>query len=164
MSFEIHPDVPDFAAVRSAVRALAPTDAARWGSMDAPRMVEHCARFNEVYLGRIEEGWAVRILARLFGGFAIRRFLATSPFEMKKGMTTLPALRMAEEDFDAGRFEASRTRFLETLAEIEAISGAWAHPLYGRIDAEVGKALARHHAAHHLHQFGRLSPGGPPAR
>ena len=45
---------------------------------------------------------------------------------------------------------------LATLDEVEAIQGAWDHPLYGRLDAEVAKAAARHHTAHHLHQFGAL--------
>jgi len=153
--FKIHPEIPDVDTVRSAFAALEPTDQRRWGTMTPGQMAEHVARFNEVYLGRIKIGGLMGFLARLIGRPFARRFLASSPFETKRGMGTIPSLR-AEEPIDEAGFEAARTRALATFDEIEAKSGEWAHPLYGRIPAEVGQALARHHAAHHLHQFGRL--------
>jgi hypothetical protein len=156
MTARFHPDIPDFATIRDAFESLEPTDAARWGTMDAPAMLEHVARFNEMYLGRVRvPGWT-RVLARLFGGLFIRRLLATSPFETKRGMTTLPVLRVAAEGAGDARFEEARVRLLRTLDEIEAMSGEWDHPLYGGLAADMGKALVRHHAAHHLNQFGRV--------
>lgn len=131
----------------------------RWGEMTAPQMVEHCGRFNEIYLGRTTVSPVVRILARLFGGFFIRKFLRVSPFEMQRNMKTLPQLQVADVGAEQGEeFDESRARVRSTLTEIEAIAGRWNHPLYGGIDAEVGQALTRHHLAHHLHQFGVLDP------
>lgn len=156
MTGTVHPEVPDFGAVRDAFGALEYTDAARWGKMDAPAMVEHVRRFNETYLGRVRVPAGTRFLARLLGGFFIRRYLKMSPFEMKRSMTTLPVLQVAPDLRSAAEFEATRRRLLRSFEEIEAISGEWDHPLYGKIPAETGKALARHHAAHHLRQFGRL--------
>ncbi len=153
--YAIHPDTPDIAAVRGAFEALEATDQRRWGTMTAPQMAEHVARFNEIYLGRIEVGGIMGFLARLVGKPFIRRFLATSPYAMKRGMGTIPAIRM-EEPVDEAAFEDARARVLSTFDEIEAKTGEWDHPLYGKIPAEVGRALARHHAAHHLRQFGRL--------
>lgn len=158
----IHPDTPDAGTVKAAAASLRPEDPPAWGRMSAPRMLEHCARFHEVYLGRRPTPLLVRVLGRLVGGPFIRRFLARSPLEMPRGMRTLPGLQVdgaddgADDRADEVAFTAARDRFLATFDEIEARSGTWDHPLYGRIDAEVGKALARHHAAHHLHQFGKL--------
>lgn len=153
--FTIHPDIPDISEVRSAFETLDAGDARQWGTMSAAQMAEHIARFNEIYLGRLKIGGFMGMMARMFGKFFVRRFLAANPYEMKRGMSTLPAIRI-EEPVDADAFEAARRRVLSTFEEIEAKSGEWDHPLYGTIPAEVGKALARSHAAHHLRQFGRL--------
>jgi len=132
--------------------------------MDAPAMLEHCLRFNEVYLGRRRSAWLVRLLARVFAGPFLRKALRTSPRDMKRGIRTLPSLRIDPGSIDASAFEATRSRLLSTLDKIDAVQGEWNHPLYGRIDAAVGKAVARHHAAHHLHQFGLLGEAHHPPR
>lgn len=151
----LHPDIPDRASVRAAFEALQADDPRQWGTMSAAQMAEHIARFNEIYLGRIRVGGFMGFMAKLLGKPIIRRFLAGSPFEMKRGMGTLPAIRI-DEDVDEAAFEAARARVLATFEEIEARSGEWDHPLYGRMPAEAAQALARHHAAHHLRQFGRI--------
>lgn len=162
MSSVIHSDIPEADEVRAAFERLAPDTTARWGTMDAPAMLEHCLRFNEIYLGRRRPAWPIRILARLFAGPFLKRALATSPREMKRGIRTLPALKVDPGAIEASDFEDTRTRLLSTFDEIDAVDGRWNHPLYGRIEAERGKAMARHHAAHHLHQFGLLGEGVHP--
>lgn len=147
--YTIHPDVPDIAAVRAGFEALTAEDPGHWGKMNAAQMAEHVARFNEIYLGRIRVGGVMGFVAKLVGKPFIKRFLASSPYEMKRGMGTIPAIRI-EEPVDAAAFEAARSRVLSTFEEIESHSGEWDHPLYGRMPAEAAQALARHHAAHHL--------------
>jgi hypothetical protein len=156
MSTAIHPDIPDAATLREAVHRLTPETAPRWGRLSAPAMLEHCARFNELYLGRRRPSFLVRLVTRLFSGPITRRFASASPFEMKRGATTMPDLRVEEAPTDPDAFEPLRARLLSTLDEIEAHTGTWDHPLYGRIDAALGRALARAHLTHHLHQFGVL--------
>jgi len=164
MATTIHPEIPDPETVRAAFERLAPDARAGWGRMNAPAMLEHCLRFNEIYLGRRRPAWPIRLLARLLAGPFLERALRTSPREMKRGIRTLPSLRVDPEAADGSAFEDTRARLLSTFDEIDGIRGVWAHPLYGRIDAEVGKAVARHHAAHHLHQFGALDEALPPPR
>lgn len=156
MAFQIHPDTPAPDAIREAVARLTPQTSRRWGTLSSTGMLEHVARFHEIYLGRRSTPWPVRALARLIGRPMIGKFLATSPFKMQRGMRTLPGLRIEAADVDAGSFEAHRARMLETFDEIDTLVGEVVHPLYGRIDADVVKALTRHHAAHHLSQFGLL--------
>jgi len=156
MSFQIHPDTPAPDAIREAVARLTPETRARWGTLNATGMLEHVARFHEIYLGQRAAPWPVRVLARLFGRPMVRKFLAISPFKMQRGMRTLPGIRIDPGEAKAESFEAERTRMLETFDRIHALTGEVIHPLYGRIDADVVKALTRHHAAHHLSQFGVL--------
>lgn len=164
MSFDIHPDTPAPDTVREAVARLTPQTKARWGTLNSTGMLEHVTRFHEIYLGRRSAPWAVRVLARLLGPPMIRKFLATSPFEMQRGMRTLPGIRIDPREVKAESFEAERAQMLETFDEIHALMGEVVHPLYGRIDADVVKALTRHHAAHHLSQFGVLESGDPEGR
>ncbi|MEQ9400925.1 MAG: DUF1569 domain-containing protein [Longimicrobiales bacterium] len=159
MSFEIHPDTPAPDTIHEAVARLTPQTRARWGTLNSTGMLEHVARFHEIYLGRRPAPWPIRVLARLIGRPMIGKFLAISPFEMKRGMRTLPGLRIDAREVEAESFEAERARMLETFDEIHALSGEVVHPLYGRMEADVVKALTRHHAAHHLSQFGVLEVG-----
>jgi hypothetical protein len=164
MAFPIHPDTPSPDAIREAVARLTPKTVARWGTMNAVGMLEHVARFHEIYLGRRSAPWLVRVLARLFGRPMIRKFLATSPSEMQRGMRTLPGLRIEADSVSDASFESVRARVLETFDELHATTGEVVSPLYGRIEAEVVQALTRHHAAHHLLQFGVLTPRDPDER
>ena len=156
MSYEIHPETPAPDAIRDAVARLTPQTGARWGTLNATGLLEHVARFHEIYLGRRRAPWPVRVLARLIGRPMIGKFLATSPFKMKRGMRTLPGIRIDATEVMTESFETERARMLETFDEIHALMGEVVHPLYGRKDADVVKGLTRHHAAHHLSQFGVL--------
>lgn len=163
MKLTAHPEIPDAATVRAGFERLSPDTQARWGTLDAPAMLEHIARFNELYLGRRQPSWMVRTLARLFAGPFLKKLLSVSPFDTQRGMRTLGDLRVEPSTVDGAAFEEARARVISTLDELDAIRGTWDHPLYGSIDAETGKALVRHHAAHHLHQFGvleRVAAGG----
>ena len=161
MSFEIHPDTPASDTIREAVARLTPQTRARWGTLNSTGMLEHVARFHEIYLGRRSAPWPVRVLARLIGRPMIGKFLAISPFKMQRGMRTIPGLRIDAREAKAESFETERAKMLETFDEIHALMGEVVHPLYGRIDADVVKALTRHHAAHHLSQFGVLESADP---
>lgn len=160
MNVRPHPDLPDMEAVVAAFRRLEPDTEADWGRMDAPQMVEHLRRFNEIYLGRRPSPLLVRLLGRVLGGFFIKKLVTSSPFEMRHNMGTMPQIKMQPGSAPETPFEANVEKLLETFHEIDRISGTWDHPLYGSIDAEVGKALVRHHATHHLHQFGLAEAGG----
>ena len=63
----------------------------------------------------------------------------------------MPAIK-ARPDLDL-EFASERTRFLERLAEVEALEGVIQHAMYGAMRADEEKALVRHHRTHHFHQF-----------
>lgn len=157
MSVKLAPDLPDAETLKEALARLEQTSRPQWGTMTVVQMLAHCARLHDLYLGRVQASRKTRILARLLGRPFIRKSLATSPFHLRRGQRTLPELETGAVTVD-GEFEGMRARVLASLDEIEGRSGRWKHPLYGEIDAAVGQALARHHLAHHLHQFGVLEP------
>lgn len=160
MNVTPHPDIPTLARVRQAAGRLEATTAPRWGEMSAPEMVEHCTRLNRMYLGDTSAPWWVKPFTRLFRGPILRKFLETSPFDFPRGVGTLPSLKVQTSEVAAEDFERARAELVDTLDRTGEVTGRWKHPLYGSIDAELGKALVRTHTAHHLNQFGVLEGGG----
>ncbi len=153
-----HPEVPSYESVRAAVERLEPTTTPRWGKMNVLQMMAHCSRLNRLYLGEEPVAWWVKPITRLFKGFLLRRFLETSPFEFARGVRTLPSLQVEAGDVRDSEFDRERAGLIASLERAHTISGYWDHPLYGSIDAEVGRALVRTHTTHHLNQFGVIAP------
>ncbi|MGB1056211.1 MAG: DUF1569 domain-containing protein [Flavobacteriales bacterium] len=148
---EVSPDTLSLADLRLALASLDPGTAPAWGTMDASQMLRHCSRFMDLYLGRIAvPGWA-RLLSRLIGPLFLRSFLTKPIGATPRNLGTMPAIKArpgAELDFDA-----EIARFLEALADVEALDGVVQHAMYGAMKAEDAKALVRHHTTHHFHQF-----------
>ncbi len=149
---DVAPDTPSIAQLRAALDRLDADTVPAWGTMDAPQMLRHCSRFMDLYLGRIAvPGWA-RLLSRLIGPLFLRSFLPKSIGATPRNIGTMPAIK-ARPDFGLD-FGAKRARFLDRLAEVEAIDGVIQHAMYGAMKADDAKALVRHHTTHHFHQFG----------
>ena len=149
---EVSPDTPSIAEIREALERLDAATAPAWGTMDAPQMLRHCSWFMDLYLGRIAvPGWA-RMVSRRIGPLFLRSFLTKPIGATPRNMGTMPAIK-ARPDLDLD-FETERTRFLERLAEVDALDGMIQHAMYGAMTADNAKALVRHHTTHHFHQFG----------
>ncbi|MGB1100319.1 MAG: DUF1569 domain-containing protein [Flavobacteriales bacterium] len=149
---EVSPDTPSIADLRAALDRLDAATAPAWGTMDAPQMLRHCSRFMDLYLGSVSVPSGVRFLSRLLGPLFLRSFLTKPIGATPRNMGTMPAIKARPEvELD---FEAERTRFLERLAEVEALDGVIQHAMYGAMKADDAKALVRHHTTHHFHQFG----------
>ena len=149
---DVSPDTPTIAELRAALERLDAVAAPAWGTMTAPQMLRHCSRFMDLYLGRIAvPGWA-RLVSRLIGPLFLRSFLTKAIGATPRNMGTMPAIK-ARPDHNL-EFAAERTRFLERLAEVEALDGVIQHAMYGAMKADDAKALVRHHTTHHFHQFG----------
>ncbi len=149
---DVSPDTPTIAELRAALERLDAVTAPAWGTMTAPQMLRHCSRFMDLYLGRIAvPGWA-RLVSRLIGPLFLRSFLTKAIGATPRNMGTMPAIKARPQlELD---FEEERTRFLERLAEVEALDGVIQHAMYGAMKADDANALVRHHTTHHFHQFG----------
>ena len=91
------------------------------------------------------------MLSRSVGPLFLRSFLTKQIGATPRNWGTMPAIKArpgVELDFDA-----EVARFLEALADVEALDGVVQHAMYGAMKAEDAKALVRHHTTHHFHQF-----------
>lgn len=143
---------PDLAVLRAALGALQHDTPRNWGTLDAAAMAEHCARFVDVYAGRIPVSPVVALVARWIGRPFLRRLLATPPERAARGMATAPAMRVT------GRqdFATARKRLEAALDEAAGWKGPKQHPMYGPMDGEEMQILVAHHTAHHFRQFGLI--------
>lgn len=116
-------------------------------------MAEHCARFVDLYAGRLPVAPLVVGFARCIGRPLLRRLLATPPERAAKGMMTAPGLRVT----DHPAFDAARMRLDQALSEAMGWKGTMRHPMYGKMEAEEMQMLVAHHTAHHFRQFGLIS-------
>ena len=114
----------------------------------------------DLYLGSVAVPAGVRLLSRLLGPLFLRSFLTKPIGATPRNMGTMPAIKARPKV--VLDFEAERTRFLDRLADVEALDGVIQHAMYGAMKADDAKALVRHHTTHHFHQFGvvRSEPGG----
>ena len=88
----------------------------------------------DLYLGRIAvPGWA-RLVSRLIGPFFLRSFLTKPIGATPRNIGTMPAIK-ARPDLDL-EFASERTRFLDRLAEVEALDGEIQHAMYGAMKAD----------------------------
>ena len=156
---EFHGETPTSAELLAALHRLTPETQPGWGKLNAAGMVQHVNRFVELYLGERKMGGVAGWLARHLGKAFLRRVAQKSPFDTPRNMATAPVLAVAS----GVDFEAEVARFEPLFGQIDALSGTYAHPVYGPMDAEDVKGLVRHHTAHHFHQFGLLAREGLPA-
>lgn len=148
------PDTPTLSELRAAIETARADTPGRWGKMTCTQMLRHCRRFAELYLGRVSVPLPVRLLARAFGPWFLRRTITRSPTQTPRNMKTLGAIR--ETGSDDPSFEREREDLLTVLEEVAKLEGTHPHPLYGEMQAEDMIALVRHHTAHHANQFGLL--------
>ena len=129
---------------------LPPNRAPVWGTMNAGQMLDHCHAFHRLCLGEIRPGRGVRLAARLLGPFMLRQLLAKSPKNAPKNLRTLSEIRADRSPED---FAAAKERLLASIEALETLEDDHPHPLYGPMCGDDVRAIARHHLAHHAHQF-----------
>jgi hypothetical protein len=136
------------AELLSRLATLEPGAPARWGRMNAPQMLAHCAEGLRMALGEV---WIRRGLPSLIG-WAFKK-LAYDERPFHQGAPTARELRVA----DPRDFSIEKTRLLEALHKLEAgpqAVGNPVHPFFGRLDGEQWGVLLYKHLDHHFRQFG----------
>lgn len=129
--------------------SLSPDRSPAWGKMSVGQMLEHCARFNELCLGRIRPGWPIRLLARCLGPLFLRKLMGKSATEGPRELATLPQIRVV----DPVDFAAAQARLQDAILGLRDLPAGHRHPLYGMMSGDDVRTLARYHMGHHAHQF-----------
>ena len=140
---------------RSRLLAIQETTPARWGGMDAARMICHLRAVFEMSLGEIE---VPRLISPLIGkplGLFVFYALPRLPRRRKGSSTPIPVLCPAPDlpfAEEVERLLAAMERFvtrLGTAAEAEAV-----HPILGSTSMKVWSRVHAVHCLHHERQFG----------
>lgn len=130
--------------------ALRPDAEKQWGTMDAGRMVAHCALTMEAATGDrpVKRGLMARILGPLFKG----AILGPKPFG--RDAPTHPDFRVPGP-MDIGK---ERERLVAVIRKFVAAGPAAAarqeHGFVGKITGDEWGVLMAKHLDHHLNQFG----------
>ena len=123
--------------------------------MQADQMLRHCSEFVVFCLGKKKAGLFSRLIGRLFGKRLLKFVLSRNPWNFPKNVRTFPEIKQAAgQRYDFG---AEQQRLISSLAEVNELKGFIKHPLYGRMDADLARHLARLHTAYHLRQFGIIA-------
>ena len=138
-------------AVFNRIHNLRPESAARWGTMSAAAMLQHCRIITESMLLMKPSATAPSLRQRI-----VRNLMLNGILKIPRGRT-MPK-HIAQQMAAAGvpDFETERTALLHALEAFAAFTGSMngAHPHFGRMShAEWGR-FAWTHLDHHLRQFG----------
>lgn len=131
------------------IEMLSGSENALWGKMNAPQMVEHCIRWEEITSGKtkVPRVW----LGYLFGKMAMKNLLGDKP--VRHGMPTLKELVVKETP--AG-FDVQKKKWISLLNSYKTNTAAYfMHPFCGKMTREQTGILAYKHTDHHLRQFGQ---------
>jgi hypothetical protein len=130
-------------------RRLTPTSAARWGSMDAARMMRHCAEALRGSLGDVRHQPLGR---RLFHTWLVKRLIfRVLPFP--KNAPTAPELRI-EQDVELQPEVARFADLVNRYGALPSPDPRVEHPLFGPLTQAEWAELEYKHVNHHLRQFG----------
>ena len=130
------------------INMLNEDNAAEWGKMNIYQMLEHCTRYEEMVLGKVQYKRA--FLGLLFGKMALKDFVKDdSP--LKRNMPTIAGLRVTERNSD---FAPEREKWIALIEEYAHFSNpGFVHSFFGKLTTEQIGQLAYKHADHHLRQF-----------
>lgn len=131
------------------IRRLTPDSERRWGKMDAPTMVGHCADGLRMTLGERELG-----PPRGPYRFAPMRYLVIHVLPWPKGRAKAPVEPRPRAAGDWEAMIADLLELIERAAATPAEEFAATHFLFGRMTHRDWGVLVHRHLDHHLRQFG----------
>jgi len=137
------------AAAIQRIEAIRPGTQPQWGEMTCAQMLAHCQKPFDVAAGELI--LKRRLIGRLLGGWAKRRFVVgEAPFG--KNSPTDPAFIIRDErDFEEEK--AALLGRVKRYGEHGVITRD-PHPFFGPMSAEEWDRLLWKHLDHHLRQFG----------
>ena len=128
---------------------LKPDTSPRWGRMDAPQMLRHCAEALRMSLGEIHP----RPLGKRIFHTRLAKHLVIRVFPFPRSAPTAPELRITAPAL----LEVERARLGDLVgryAEPSRSETRAEHPLFGVLSREEWAELQYKHVDHHFTQFG----------
>jgi Protein of unknown function (DUF1569) len=132
--------------IKSRIQSLSEKSKAQWGKMNISQMMRHCAKWDEMALGK--KTYKQSFMGRLFGKMALKDMLKDEP--MKKNLPTVPSFKVRDQII----VEDEKIKWTKLLDEYENYSGnGFIHPFFGMMTKEQTGYMAYKHIDHHLKQF-----------
>jgi hypothetical protein len=140
----------DYSELIKRIESIQPTNARRWGKMDAAQMLAHCCFAMELALG--EKTLKRSFLGRILGPMVKKSFLSDKPFN-QNSPTAPEFLIVDQKDFDK---EKARLLILAKKLHTAGEAGATKHPhgFFGHLTPQQWGETQYKHLDHHLRQFG----------
>ncbi len=133
------------------VSLLQPDSPARWGKMNAYRMVRHCTIWSEWVLGIGVQRYRQSLLGRIFGKMALNSNTKDSR-PIGRNMPAGKAFLAREKD---GDLIAGKELWLQYIDAFARFSNArFIHDFFGTMSEEQIGIFVYKHFDHHLRQFG----------
>ena len=118
---------------------------AQWGKMNVYQVLKHCAKSDELYLGKTQFKQA--FIGKLFGKMALNNVMKDEK-PLAHSTPTLPHLKNLE---NTGDIETDKNRWIAILQEYGHYSESGiVHPFFGHMTKEQVGQMAYKHADHHL--------------
>jgi hypothetical protein len=128
------------------INSLNENSAAQWGKMSVSQMIQHCAKWDEMALGK--KKYKQSIIGKLFGKIALKDMIKAE--SMKKNLPTVPSFKITENTDVA----EEKKKWITLLEEYEHFSNdGFIHPFFGAMTKENTGYMAYKHIDHHLRQF-----------
>jgi hypothetical protein len=119
---------------------------AQWGKMTPFQMLKHCAKWEQMLLGKIK--YKQSFLGRLVGKFALKDMLKDEP--AKRNLPTVPSFKMSGD----GDVATAKTEWIALIQEhTDHGNTGFLHPFFGQLTSDQAGRMAYKHIDHHLRQF-----------
>ena len=130
------------------IKKMDENSTAQWGKMNIYQMLKHCAKSDEMYLGKKQYKQA--FIGKIFGQMALKNVLKDEK-PLGRSTPTLPELKNLES---SGDIEADKTRWITIVEEYGNFSiPGIVHPFFGKMTKEQLGYMVYKHTDHHLRQF-----------
>jgi hypothetical protein len=130
----------------SRINSLDESSSAQWGKMNVYQMVKHCARWEEMLLGKTV--YRQSLLGRLVGKWALKDMMKDEP--LKRNLPTVPSFKINGN----GDVAAAKAEWIGLIGEhAKRENAGFMHPFFGRLTAEQAGFMGYKHIDHHLRQF-----------
>lgn len=131
------------------IQNLKESDSAKWGQMDAYKMLKHCTLGEEMFQGKKQ--YKRLFIGKLFGRMALKGIIKNE-LPMKKNQPTHPELKIS----GSGDFDSEKQKWISLLNDYNGYSNTnFIHPFFGKMTNDEIGIFVYKHADHHLLQFNR---------
>jgi Protein of unknown function (DUF1569) len=140
----------DFDLILQRIDQLTNQSQRRWGKMNLPQMLEHCAIQLKKALGisPATKAQGPALFRTSFG-----RWMALYAFPWPKGSNTPADMNMEINSVSVQSFEHEKAQLVQLLQQVQQKDSLGVHPFFGAVNKKDWGRLIWKHLGHHLRQF-----------